>query len=52
MVSAVCKFKPKLPARVLNMKMKYGEVGSLNCSKSFVRSSDYLFVDIVNDNDG
>jgi hypothetical protein len=38
-VSAVCKFKPRPPARVDKMKMKYGESGALNFANKEPRSS-------------
>jgi hypothetical protein len=41
-VSAVCKLRPKPPARVDKMKIKYGESGALNCASKSARSDDFV----------
>ena len=41
-VSAVCRLRPRPPARVDRMKMKYSESGALNFTSSSPRSSAFV----------
>lgn len=41
-VSALCKFRPKPPARVDSKNMKYSELASLNFFSSSPRSSAFV----------
>ena len=38
-VSALCRLRPRPPARVESMNMKWGELGALNCASRSPRSS-------------
>ena len=42
-VSALCRLRPRPPARVESIKMKWGELGALNCASRSPRSSPLVF---------